>query len=205
MKKKQEEEEEAARRQEQQKRQMEALRRLQEQQLKSRITTWSQSNVTTGTNLADIQKLQEKEKKQVSGSEIKNPVSMVFRFSLTVTPTRQMQLIRDQQAVVQQIAHQNEIQQMQREAESRSNGFNLKWAEKIPKVNQNVKSLVEIQAEEQLQLAKVSDRKSKTERFSRGSYTNRNCSKWRRSEWEDSSSRGKLPFLRTRGFGQPSR
>ncbi|KAL0277347.1 UNVERIFIED_CONTAM: hypothetical protein PYX00_004675 [Menopon gallinae] len=129
MKKKQEEEEEAARRQEQQKRQVEALRRLQEQQLKSRITTWSQSNVTTGTSLADIQKLQEKEKKQ-------------------------MQLIRDQQAVVQQIAHQNEIQQMQREAESRSNGFNLKWAEKMPKVNQNVKSLAEIQAEEQLQLAK---------------------------------------------------
>lgn len=64
LRKKQEEEEET-RRQEQHKRQMEALKRLQEQQMKSRIAPWSQPSVTTGTSLADIQKLQEKEKKQV--------------------------------------------------------------------------------------------------------------------------------------------
>lgn len=132
---------------------MEALKILQEQQMKSRIAPWSQSNVTTGTSLADIQKLQEKEKKQVKKFLIHllNFLNLKFlKFHCFF-----LQLMREQQAIVQQMAHQNELQQMQREAESRSNGLNLKWVEQMPKMSQTVKSLAEIQAEEQRQLSKV--------------------------------------------------
>lgn len=65
-------------------------------------------------------------------------------------------MLREQQMALQK-AQEKEIQQMQKESESQSNGLNLKWAEQLPKMNPSVKSLAEIQAEEQLQLAKVRD------------------------------------------------
>lgn len=60
-------------------------------------------------------------------------------------------MLREQQM---QKAQEKELQ-AQKESESRSNGLNLKWAEQTAKINANVKSLAEIQAEEHLQLTKV--------------------------------------------------
>lgn len=63
-------------------------------------------------------------------------------------------MLREQQIALQK-AQEKKMQQMQKENESQSNGLNLKWADQMPKVKPSVKSLAEIQAEEQLQLAKV--------------------------------------------------
>ncbi|KAK6618626.1 hypothetical protein RUM43_013017 [Polyplax serrata] len=136
LKKKQEEEEEAAanaKKQEMLKRPMEALKKMQDQQMEpfKRPLPWCQTPVTApGTSLSEIQKMQEREKKQ---------------------------MLREQQMALQK-AQEKEIQQMQKESESQSNGLNLKWAEQLPKMNPSVKSLAEIQAEEQLQLAKQLER-----------------------------------------------
>ncbi|XP_069695255.1 GRB10-interacting GYF protein 2 isoform X2 [Periplaneta americana] len=130
-KKQQQDEEE--RRLEQQRRQTEALRRLQEQQQqRAKAAPWSQQTPgTSGSSLADIQR-QEKEKKE---RELREQQQQLL-----------LQLHQQQQ---QQLQQQQQIQ-----AQGNNNSLQLKWAERKPVPAGKVKSLAEIQAEEQEQLAK---------------------------------------------------
>lgn len=84
LKKKQEEEEEAAanaKKQEMLKRPMEALKKMQDQQMEpfKRPLPWCQTPVTApGTSLSEIQKMQEREKKQVGFSVMRMHFGLVF-------------------------------------------------------------------------------------------------------------------------------
>ncbi|PNF41151.1 hypothetical protein B7P43_G03863 [Cryptotermes secundus] len=136
-KKQQQDEEE--RRLEQQRRQTEALRRLQEQQQRAKSAPWSQQTPGAGSSLADIQR-QEKEKKERE--------------------------LREQQQLLLQQQQQSQLHLQSQASESSvsgnsgrsSNSLQLKWADRKPVPVNKVKSLAEIQAEEQEQLAKQQEK-----------------------------------------------
>lgn len=121
---------EVEKREEQSRRQADALRKMQEQQLRTKVAPWCQSAaaspVSTGISLTEIQKA-EREKR-----------------------TAETALLVQQQKAQ---AAAKEAQELQTSAE-KATSMQLKWATKKPTAPKKIKSLAEIQAEEQERIAK---------------------------------------------------